>query len=244
MRNALLLLESQPSDFNWTPANVPTDFRQARGAVDPFFLEIAQKLKLDALPSDWDRALAISSHLLGSSPVLNGGAVMSDLHGTYQRIVDKGDGYCGDFVDVFVAISLAAGIPVRAWAFAFDGFGGDGHIWAEIWNRQLHHWQLVDVFNNYYFFEEPGAPLAALEFRQALMQKSTKLRLAPLHSGARVGWIHEEKAWTYYQRGLDQWYLWWGNDVFTYDNAWWVRRSGPACLNNFPRFISGLRAGC
>lgn len=219
MRNALLLLESQPGDFNWTPANVPPSFMQARGPIDPFFTDVAQKLDLAALPTDWERALAISGHLLGSSPMLNGGAIMSDLRSTYTRIVTKGDGYCGDFVDVFMAIALAAGMPVRAWAFSFDGFGGDGHVWPEIWNRQLGRWQLVGIFNNYYFFEEPGVPLSALEFRQALMRSSAQLKLTPLYQGARVGWIHEEKAWTYYQRGLAEWYLWWGNDLFTYDNA-------------------------
>lgn len=219
MRNALLLLESKPGDFNWTPANVPPSFKQARDPIDPFFTDVAQKLDLAALPTDWERALAISGHLLGSNPVLNGGAIMSDLRGTYNQIVTKGDGYCGDFVDVFMAIALAAGMPVRAWAFSFDGFGGDGHIWAEVWNRQLGRWQLVDIFNNYYFYEVPGVPLSALEFRHALTRSSPQLKLTPLYHRARVGWIHEEKAWAYYQRGLAEWYLWWGNDLFTYDNA-------------------------
>lgn len=223
MRNALLLLESQPGDFNWTPANVPPSFMQASGPIDPLFADVALKLGLAALPTDWDRALAISGHLLGSSPVLNGGAIMSDLRGTYNQIVTKGDGYCGDFVDVFMAIALAAGMPVRAWAFSFDGFGGDGHIWAEIWNRQLGRWQLVDIFNNYYFFDASGVPMSALEFRHALTRSSAQLKLTPLYQRARVGWIHEEKAWAYYRRGLAEWYLWWGNDLFTYDNAKLVR---------------------
>jgi len=242
MRNALLLLESTPTDFSWTPANVPADFKLERGPIDPFFADVAQKLGLAALPTDWDRALAISGHLLGSSPVLNGGAVMSDLHGTYQRIVTTGDGYCGDFVDVFMAIALAAGMPVRAWAFSFDGFGGDGHIWPEIWNRQLGRWQLVDVFDNYYFYETPGVPLSALAFRQALLSKPPQLKLTPLYPSARVGWIHEEKAWAYYQRGLAEWYLWWGNDLFTYDKALLVRAlsGGSRSLEQLGGIVQGV----
>lgn len=223
MRNALLLTDQSPVNFNWTPASVPPSFLQERGPADPFFVDVAARLGLAALPDDWARALTISRHLLGSSPVLLGGAVQSNLRGTYRRIVGSGEGYCGDFADVFMAIALAAGMPVRSWAFSFDGFGGDGHIWTEIWNRQLGRWQLVDIFNNYYYFETVGVPLSALEFRQALLSNSPQLKLAPLYPGARVGWSIEAKAWRYYRRGLPEWYMWWGNNVFTYDRALLVR---------------------
>lgn len=223
MRNALVLIDQGSTGFDWTPANVPPSYLQERGPVDPFFVDVAARLGLAALPDDWARALAISRHLLGSSPVLLGGAVMLDLRGTYRHIVGNGEGYCGDFVDVFMAIALAAGIPVRSWAFSFDGFGGDGHIWPEIWNRQLGRWQLVDIFNNYYYFDTVGVPLSALAFRQALLSNSTQLKLAPLYPGARVGWSIEGKAWRYYRRGLPEWYMWWGNNVFTYDRALLVR---------------------
>ncbi|MHB1201483.1 MAG: transglutaminase domain-containing protein [Polaromonas sp.] len=223
MRNALVLIDESSTGFDWTPASVPSSYVQERGPIDPFFVDVAQRLGLAALPNDWERALAISRHLLGSSPVLKGGAIKRDLRRTYRRIVGSGYGYCGDFADVFMAIALAAGIPVRSWAFSFDGFGGDGDISPEIWNRQLGRWQLVSVFNNYYFFETPGVPLSALEFRQAMLSNSPQLKLAPLYSGARVGWKIEEKAWAYYRRGLPEWYMWWGNNVFSYDRALLVR---------------------
>lgn len=222
MRNALVLIDQGSTGFDWTPASVPPSYLQERGPVDPFFVDVAQQLGLAALPDDWARAIAISRHLLGSSPVLLGGAIKLDLRGTYRRIVGSGQGYCGDFVDVFMAIALAAGMPVRSWAFSFDGFGGDGHVWPEIWNRQLGRWQLVDIFDNFYFFETPGVPLSALEFRQSLLGNSTQLKLAPLYPGARVGWFVKEKAWAYYRRGLTEWYMWWGNDLFTYDRAFLV----------------------
>ena len=223
MRNALVLIDQSSTGFDWTALNVPPSYMQERGPVDPFFVDVAAHLGLAALPDDWERALAISRHLLGSSPVLQGGAIKLDLRGTYRRIVSSGQGYCGDFVDVFMAIALAARMPVRSWAFSFDGFSGDGHIWPEIWNRQLGRWQLVGIFNNYYFFETVGVPLSALEFRRALLSNSTQLKLAPLYPGARVGWSIEEKAWSYYRRGLPEWYMWWGNNVFTYDRALLVR---------------------
>ncbi|MDO9195008.1 MAG: glycosyltransferase [Rhodoferax sp.] len=223
MRNALLLIDHSTNDFDWTPASVPPSYMLERGPVDPFFLDVANRLGLAALPDDWARALVISRHLLGSSPVLKGGALKLDLRHTYQRIVTTGDGYCGDFVDVFMAIALAADMPVRSWAFSFDGFGGHGHIWPEIWNRQLGRWQLVGIFNNYYFFETPGVPLSALELRRAMLGNSKQLKMAPLYAGARVGMPIEEKAWDYYRRGLPEWYMWWGNNVFTYDRAPLVR---------------------
>lgn len=223
LRNALLLPEKTSPDFEWTPSDVPVGYAQELGPADPFFSQVVQHLGLSALPDDWTRAVAISRHLLSSSPVLRGGAVMSDLRGTYQRVVTQGEGYCGDFTDVFVAIALAAGMPVRTWSFSFDGFGGHGHTWPEIWNRQVGRWQLVDVFNNYYFYENAAAPLSALAFRRALLSGSQQLRLAPLDHGARVGWALEAKAWAYYRGGLQGWYMEWGNNVFTYDRSRSVR---------------------
>lgn len=223
MRNSLLLADQQDPDFNWTPASVPPSYQQELGPIDPVFIEVANRLQLAKLPNDWERALTISRHLLGSNPVLKGGAIQSNLRETYQRIVRNGDGYCSDFVRVFTAIALAAEIPVRSWAFSFDGFGGHGHIWPEIWNRQLGRWQLVGIFNNYFFFETEGVPLSAIEFRQAMLRQSQQLKLAPLYPGARVGWVIESKAWDYYRRGLSQWYMWWGNDVFTYDQTFVVK---------------------
>jgi len=219
LRNALLLGDNRDVDFNWAPANIPADFELERGPIDPFFAEVAERLGLAALPDDWARVAAISRHLLGSSNTLNGGAVQSDLRGTYSRITKDGDGYCGDFVRTFMAIALASGVPVRAWAFSFDGFGGHGHIWPEIWNRQSRHWQLVDVYNNYYFYETPGEPLSAMEFRGAMLSGSRTLKMAALDPTARPGWKIEEKAWDYYRSGLAEWYMLWGNNVFTYDRS-------------------------
>jgi len=219
MRNALLLRDGPDTGIDWTPATMPADFLVERGPPDPMFVEAVNRLGLAAMASDWERAVAISQHLLGSSPVLSGGAIQSDLRDTYQRIINRGEGYCGDFADVFVGLAVAAGIPVRAWAFSFDGFGGHGHVWPEIWNRQLGRWQLVDVFNNYYFVGPEMRPLSALEFRRAMLEAPRSVRLVPLAPKARAGWKIEEKAWEYYQRGLPEWYLWWGNNVFSYDRA-------------------------
>jgi Glycosyltransferase len=232
MRHALLLADSGArgqrgeTDFNWTPANVPADFMLERGAPYPEFADVVDRLGLKEMSSDWERALAISRHLLGSSPVLSGGAIQADLRQTHRSIVTQGQGYCGDFVRAFVGLAIAAGLPVRAWAFSFDGFGGHGHIWPEIWNRQLGRWQLVGIFNNNYFLGPEGVPLSALEFRRALREDPSSLRIARLDPAARPGFVIEEKAWEYYRQGLGQWYMVWGNNVFSYDRAPLVRTFG------------------
>lgn len=222
MRNALVLIGEKDHGFDWTPDSMPPDFMLERGPADPVFIEAAARLGLAGMSSDWDKVTTISRHLL-SNPHLVGTPIQSNLRDTYRHIIDDGTGYCGDFTRVFMAFAITAGIQVRAWSFSFDGFGGDGHIWPEMWNRQLKRWQLVDIFDNYYFFEAAGLPMSALEFRQAMLSNSPQLRLAPLHPAARVGWPIEEKAWRYFRRGLPEWYMSWGNNVFTYDRALLVR---------------------
>ncbi|SFZ71627.1 transglutaminase-like domain-containing protein [Chitinimonas taiwanensis] len=226
LRNAWLLQDAPRSGVNWTPAAWPADFRQEPGPSMALFATQARALKLAELPDDWQRAQAISRHLLTGSAVLHGGAIQSDLQTTYQRIVQRGDGYCGDFVRAFTALALAAEVPVRQWAFSFDGFGGHGHVWPEIWNRQAQRWQLVDVFNNAYFTAADGQILSALAFRQALREAPDSIRMQRLVAEARPGYAEPAKAWDYYRRGQNEWYLWWGNNVFEYDRAVLVRALG------------------
>lgn len=226
MRNALLLMDGTGSSFDWTPGNVPADFMLERGAADPLFVEAAEKLGLAEMNSDWDRVLAISKHLLGSAPELVGPPIQSDLRDTYRRITQQGQGYCGDFTRVFMAFAITAGIPVRAWAFSFDGFGGNGHILPEIWNRQLQRWQLIDIYNNYYFRGSDGVAVSALELRRALREAPASIHRALLYPGARPGYEVEEKYWDYYRRGLPEWYMVWGNNVFSYDKAMMARHLG------------------
>lgn len=241
MRNALLLDDRYDAAQDWAPPAYPPDFKREQAAPYPEFVNVVQQLGLPAMANDWDRALAISKHLLGSSPVLSGGAIQSDLTDTHRRIINKGEGYCGDFVDVFIALANAAGMPARPWAFSFDGFGGHGHIWVEIWNRQARTWQLVDIFNNNYFVSETGKPMSALELRRALKEQPESLRMQPLYAGARRGMPVEATAWSYYRRGLPEWYQWRGTNVFSYDKNWWVHALGN--LSRSLEQLGGIVAG-
>ena len=236
MRNALLLVDTQSHRFDWTPSTVPEDFMQERGAIDPVFVEAAERLGLASKHSDWDKVITISQHLL-SNPQLLGSPIQSNLRDTYQHILKDGTGYCGDFTRVFMAFAIAAGIPVRAWAFSLDGFGGHGHIWPEIWNRQLHRWQLVDIFNNFYFHGQDGIPISAADFRHAMLAVPGSIHAARLSPGARPGYEHEHKLWAWYRQGLAEWYMIWGNNVFSYDLALRARN-----LGHFSRSMEQLEA--
>jgi hypothetical protein len=219
LRNAMVFDEAPRAAFDFTPANWPTDFLLDKNAPQAYFMAVAKPLELNSLPDDWSRALAISRHLLTGQPRLTGGAIQAPLQETHQRIVRQGEGYCADFIRVFQAFAATAGMPMRAWAFSFDGYGGHGHIVVEIWNRQLQRWQMLDVFNNVYFRGPDGQPLSALEVRDGFLRDAVAMSSQPLVPQARPGFRFEEKLREYYRRGLQEWYLWWGNNPFDYEDA-------------------------
>lgn len=222
LRNAILIGTDLAPGFDWEPPEAPSSYLSEAGPKDPFFTELVSRLGIDKIDGDWGKAVAISTQLLKGES-LKGGALKSDLRSTYSNIVTQGGGYCADFVRVFTAMALSVELPVRYWAFSFDGFGGHGHVLPEIWNRQLKRWQAVDVFNNYYFVDGDDEPLSALQLQQALTAKSSTLQLRPLYAGARLGYDDDAKALAYYQRGVSEWYLWWGNNVFSQDRAFIAR---------------------
>jgi len=216
VRNALTLGPDITLDDQWSPPAYPADFRREPLKPDPFFTEVARRLELQALPDDWARTQAISRHLL-SAPHRSGGEIQQDLDTTYRLIAEDGDGYCGDFVRAFTAIANAAGMVVRPWAFSFDGFGGHGHIWVEVWNRQRQSWQLADVFQNYYFTAGDDRPLSAAELYARMAGPADGWQLHPLVDGVPPGWAVEAKARDYLVRGRAQWFAPWGNNVIEVD---------------------------
>jgi hypothetical protein len=176
---------------------------------------------------DWQRALTISRHLLGSHAPLLGGPVRDHLQATHEAITQRGQGYCADFVRVFMAIASASGMQVRAWAFSFDGFGGHGHVFPELWNRQQRRWQMVDLFDNYYFAVDDDTPLSAHDFRHVIAQAPDRLRMLALDANAPPGWVIRDKALAYYRRGYDEWYLFWGSNVLAVERALAYRVARP-----------------
>jgi hypothetical protein len=115
-------------------------------------------------------------------------------------------------VKVYLALAHAAGLVARQWAFSFDGFGGHGHTFVEVFDRRRRKWLFLDVFNNFHAVASTGEPVSAFELRDSLQGQRADVRLEPNGPG-RPGFIYREKALDYYRRGLPEWYLWWGNAV-------------------------------
>jgi hypothetical protein len=225
MRNALLL-DRAPAQVEWSPDRAPADFARERAAPSPAFQARVAALGLDAVPGDWPRAMALGRHLLAARRAAVGQPIQSDLETTYSRIRATGEGYCGDYADVFTALALAAGLEVRSWAFSFDGFGGRGHIFNEVWDRASGTWRMIDVFHNYVMTDAAGEPMSALAFRDAMRRGGEDVRFDPIDPAAKPVFRYEVRARDFYARGLDQWYLWWGNNVYSYDQAALVRAFG------------------
>lgn len=240
MRNALLL-QSEGAAYDWTPGTVPRRFAVDTEPPIPLYADAVADNGLRVSDDDWATALKIGKHLLGAAGH-RGRAIQSDLADTYRRITYSGEGYCGDYADSFTGLANAAGLFSRPWAFSFDGFGGRGHIFNEIWDSQHSRWIMIDVFNNFYVTDATGQPLSAMAFREALQRDPTTAKLVPVNPDAHPGFKYDVKALDYYRRGLPEWYMWWGNNVFEYDRSILVRALGNAhrALEQLGGVIAGV----
>jgi hypothetical protein len=236
LRNALLLAPRRSEDFDWIPPKFPVGFRAERLPATLEFRQIVAGLDLDSLNGDWEKALALASHLSERAGDL--GPVRADPLTTYRAIQD-GYGYCADFVKVFLALAHTAGLTVRQWGFSFDGFGGHGHTVVEIYDRQRGKWLLLDVFNNFHAVDaQSGEPLGALEFRKVLLASREKVCMRPNGRG-RPGFVQSDTALDYYRRGIHQWYLLEGNEVFGYYAHPLVRAAGRVS-QTFAQFAASM----
>jgi len=212
LRNALLIVPTSSSQIDWVPPNYPADFKRETLPPDPRFLEIVKQIGADQ-GNDLQRALSIAGHLTETAKDL--GPIQSDTWTAYQQI-RKGRGYCSDFTQTFLALAHAADLPVREWGFSFDGFGGKGHAVVEIYDRQLQQWVFLDVFNNFHIRDAGNRPLSVAEWRQAILQKTSGVRVYPNGPG-RPGFAFEPVLWNYYERGVQGWFLLLGTNVQSYE---------------------------
>jgi len=223
LRNALRLQPSHDEDFTWVPPHFPPGFAVEREEPGSEWSEIIASLGIEAIPGDWAKALALAGQLTERAE--DKGPVRADPLATYHAI-RSGYGYCADFVKVFLVLAHAAGLVARQWAFSFDGFGGHGHTIVELYDRERERWLLLDVFNNFHVVDATsGEPLGALEYRDALLGRRGAA-LMRRNGPGRLGFVHEHKALEYYRRGIHQWYLMWGNAVYSYYSHPVVRWSG------------------
>lgn len=229
VRNAFLLRRGRREDFLWTPSATPPDFRVERAsAPKPIEDAVASAGILD-VSGDWQRAVALVGMLVRYAR--HEGGIQADLATTYERIV-AGHGYCVDFVRVYMAAARRADLFCRQWAFSFDGFGGHGHTFVEVYDRQRSAWAFLDVHNNVYaVVKGREAPADALSLHAALHDAPSSVEFRQAGPG-RLGWPHPEKLLAYYLRGANHWYLWWGNDV--------VSREGRGLVGEIARVSSRL----
>lgn len=228
LRNAMLARRGSFRDFDWTPQNIPAVFQQEKARPYDLFREVAAALNLNSCGSDWDRALRIAEHLTLLAKDL--GPIQRDLETTYRQMT-RGYGYCADFVKVFLGLAHAAGLHSRQWSFSFDGFGGHGHTFVEVFDRTANKWFFLDVHNNIHARNAAtNIPLGALEFREALLVGSPMFRISSNGAG-RLGFPIEAKLLQYFRRGLQEWYFICGNAVFSYEASplvrWASAVSGP-----------------
>ncbi len=212
LRNALVLQPSSAHDFIWSPPAYPRGYHAEQRPAGPAFQAIVSQLAIGS-QDDWKAALALANHLVEHAG--DRGAVQDDPLTTYRKI-RQGYGYCADFVKVYLALAHAGGLSARQWAFSFDEFGGHGHTVVEVYDRTRRRWLMLDVFNNFHVVDAgDGEPLGVLEYREALLGRRGNAIMRPNGPG-RPGFVHTHKAVDYYRRGLDHWYLVWGNAVLSY----------------------------
>jgi hypothetical protein len=129
-----------------------------------------------------------------------------------------GIGYCSTASQVFVGLSLAAGLWVREWQVFFDDFGGSAHVFDEIYDRQRDKWVMVDPL--YSFIPRDAAtqtPLSVREFLDALA--SGRQREVAIHFIRTPRAKTAREVFSYYGPGVERAALNWGNAEITYDRS-------------------------
>lgn len=221
VRNSLIFDVADMQTIQWTPSRYPTLFKLDTLSPPTLFQVAIARIERSetSYTADFDLALAIGKYLAVGK--IKGGAIQSDTVSTFKTIMDEGTGYCADFTQVFNGLAHAATLPVREWGMSFDGFGGSGHAFNEVFDREMGQWIFIDTFYSFYVIDRISTlPMSALGFRDRLMDRSlwASIQVVPI-SDVRFGFKSEKHALEYYYRGVDEFYLWWGNNVFQYDDS-------------------------
>ena len=237
-RNALLAERGTAADFDWTPANWPGDFRREQAEV-PNSLRNWQDVAVAQASGDWPKTLALAKALTGKPR--KGNMIAKPTLLTLAIIEQTGAGYCADYTKVTNALGYSAGLQVRQWSFSFDGFGGWGHTFNEVWDNQAQRWRMIDVFNGFYPRDPAdGEVMSALAFRDRLLNAPNQIIWQRIEDG-RFGFADDAAALEYFRNGANEWYLWWGNDPLAYDQQPLVAFA--AKFGRMPEQIAGVLTG-
>ncbi len=226
IRNSLIADIGQADDFSWAPTNIPPDFLLEKAPIPVEFKQLVERLDKSYSESDsWGKSLQISQHL-EQGPGRGDGIKSSTLN-TYKTMMTSKAGYCSDYTQVFNGIAYSADIPVREWGMSFDGYSGRGHAFNEIYDHRIGKWIFVDSFNSFYVLDKKtNIALSAIEFSEKLKQNKTdEITITPI-TPERFGFRDTNHAIEYYRRGADQFFLWFGNNVLSYDNHFAIRTLG------------------
>lgn len=222
-RNSLIASVGEPTDFDWAANQAPLGFRQeSLPAPAPLGSAAEDHREADAVGT----MQALVRHL--RSLPKRRGPIQSNTLETYRIIREEGRGYCADYTQVFNGLAHAATLPVREWGMSFDRFSGDGHAFSEVYDAESGQWVFVDPMHGFYVRDRAtGRPLSVLAFRDRLATGTASASVEVVPIGDAFMFDSAQEAIEYYRAGADQFYLWFGNDVFSYDNHVLVRLLGP-----------------
>lgn len=222
LRNALVFNVITEAEADWPGTAFPASFRQEQTPLPLALTGLMQPVMTEHAAKDLEFVLA-NAQRLNLHHKRKGGAIQANTAHTFNIIAEQQQGYCADYTQVINVLAYAIGVPVREWAIAFDGFGGHGHAFNEIWDDRRQQWIMLDVFNGFYpVRRDDQQPLSVLAFRQLLQQSPEQIQLQLIPDSA-FGFRDEAMAIRYFQRGTDQFYLWWANDQLTQESTAIVR---------------------
>jgi hypothetical protein len=218
MRNAFIASPGVETDFLWTPSGPPDGFLRDSGPPPAEFEQaVATLFPPSRESSDMARALALARHLSGGSGP--GGGIKSNTRDAYRIILTDRGGYCSDYTQVMNGLAYAAGVSIREWGLSFDSYSGDGHGFSEIYDHDLKKWVFLDSFYSFYVVDsQSDEPLSVLELRERLAAGAGPDELeVRMIRPERFGFKSPEQALDYYRKGSEEYFLYFGTNVFSYD---------------------------
>lgn len=220
VRNSLLAIITEYDNTDWSPDNFPKGFKRERATPPRVFTDIVSEV-INSNQSNLEKAISLAKHLRKTPGPET--PVKSDTITTYYKIVQQGLGYCADYTQVFVALAHAASIPVREWGFSIDNYGG-GHAFIEIWEPTVKKWVLIDPSSSLMAIDrKTRQPLSVIELNRTLLQgKLDSIDIIPILED-RFGFRDAAQALEFYRSGARQFFLWWGNNIFTYEKTKSIR---------------------